>query len=64
MKVASDSSGDREAEARVDDQLLIPFRQCLSWSEKRPTTPGDGQSSPTKKEEIADSKVNVFMLTS
>jgi hypothetical protein len=30
--------GDRKAESRVDDRLLIPFRQFFGWSEPYPST--------------------------
>lgn len=46
--------GDRDAASRVDDQLLIPFRQFFSWSKS------DFEHPPKNDEQPKESPRNEF----
>ena len=52
--VASET-GDREAEARVDDRLLIPFHKLFTWSDSEPSAAVDGRPN----EQIGMNKTGV-----
>lgn len=48
------TSGDKEAEAKVDERLLISFRQILSWSSVSLSTAVTDKSQEGGKIDIND----------